>query len=112
DNLLGFGASNLDVSSGSVSAGAAMGPVGGIATLALLLPTIAVAVRRLHDIGKSGWFFLLYLIPCVGIILMIVFNVKDSEPDNQYGPNPKGMGGAPGGYGQPGQQHPGGPTYQ
>lgn len=63
-----------------------------IVSLALLLPGLGVAVRRLHDIGKSGWFVLFALIPCVGAIILIVWNCKDSEPgDNQYGPNPKGM---------------------
>ncbi len=114
DRLLGFGSTDVSTGTGSISVASSGGPISAIAMLALLLPTIAVAVRRLHDTNKSGWFVLLYLIPCVGLILMIVFSVKDSDPDNQYGPNPKnpGMGGAPGGYGQPGQQYPGGPTYQ
>ncbi|MBQ9607502.1 MAG: DUF805 domain-containing protein [Lachnospiraceae bacterium] len=61
-------------------------------SLAILLPTIAVEIRRLHDIGKSGWFILLNLIPCIGQIILIVFCVQDSQPgENQYGPNPKGM---------------------
>ncbi|HIT75801.1 MAG TPA: DUF805 domain-containing protein [Candidatus Avipropionibacterium avicola] len=117
DNLLGFGASNVSSGDGSFSASSTAGPVSGILGLALLLPSIAVAVRRLHDTTKSGWFYLLYLIPCVGFILYIVFNVKDSDPDNQYGPSPKNPGaqggypgGAPGGY--PGAPGAGGPTYQ
>ena len=57
-----------------------------------LIPVIAVTVRRLHDIGKSGWFFLLHLIPCgIGTLILLVFMCMDSQPgDNQYGPNPKG----------------------
>ncbi|MBO4265736.1 MAG: DUF805 domain-containing protein [Lachnospiraceae bacterium] len=59
-------------------------------SLAVLLPGLAVCVRRLHDIGKSGWWLLLALIPVVGAIILIVFFVKDSEPgENAYGPNPK-----------------------
>lgn len=60
--------------------------------LAALIPVIAVTVRRLHDIGKSGWFFLLHLIPCgIGTLILLVFMCMDSQPgDNQYGPNPKG----------------------
>jgi len=55
-----------------------------------LLPGFGVSVRRLHDIGKSGWWILLVLVPCIGILL-IGFLVKNSQPgDNQYGPNPKG----------------------
>ena len=57
-----------------------------------LIPSITVTVRRLHDIGKSGWFFLLHLIPCgIGSLILLVFMCMDSQPgDNQYGPNPKG----------------------
>ena len=66
----------------------------GIFGLALICPTLAVAVRRLHDIGKSGWYYLFALIPLVGAIILLVWFVKDSEPgDNMYGPNPKGIGG-------------------
>ncbi|MDO4805151.1 MAG: DUF805 domain-containing protein [Lachnospiraceae bacterium] len=61
-----------------------------IAGLAVMVPSIAVGVRRLHDIGKSGWFYLIYLIPIVGVILMIVWGTTDSQPGpNMYGPNPK-----------------------
>ena len=71
---------------------AAFSVIGGIFALAVLLPGLAVCIRRLHDIGKSGWWILLSLIPVVGGIILIVFACKDSEPgDNQYGPNPKGM---------------------
>ncbi len=74
--------------------------------LAMLLPSLAVGVRRLHDTGKSGWFMLISLIPLVGGIVLLVFTVQDSTPgDNQYGPNPKGVvggfGGSPAGYGTP-----------
>lgn len=73
--------------------------------LAILVPTIAVGVRRLHDTGKSGWFILMGLIPLVGGIVLLVFTVSDSTPgDNEYGPNPKGVGGGFGtalGYGSP-----------
>ncbi|CAB4876137.1 MAG: DUF805 domain-containing protein [Actinobacteria bacterium] len=58
-----------------------------IVLLILWLATIAVGCRRLHDTGKSGWMQLLLLIPCVGIIIMIVFWAAPSQPtDNAYGP--------------------------
>ena len=58
-----------------------------------LLPSLAALVRRLHDIGKSGWFFLVCFIPIAGIIWLIVLLCKDSTPGpNKYGPNPKGIG--------------------
>jgi uncharacterized membrane protein YhaH (DUF805 family) len=65
----------------------------GIYTLAVLLPGIGVGVRRLHDIGRSGWWLLIGLIPVIGFIVLIIWYVKDSDPgENQYGPNPKGVG--------------------
>ena len=67
--------------------------LGGLVSLALLLPSLAVAVRRLHDTGRSGWWILLGLIPIIGWIVLIIFFVQDSQPDNQYGSNPKGLGG-------------------
>ncbi|WP_227396005.1 DUF805 domain-containing protein [Jeotgalibacillus aurantiacus] len=61
----------------------------GIYSLAIILPSLAVTVRRLHDIGKSGWWILISLVPLVGAIILLVFECLDSVPDNQYGPNPK-----------------------
>ncbi|MBQ9216795.1 MAG: DUF805 domain-containing protein [Muribaculaceae bacterium] len=61
-----------------------------IVTLGLLLPGLGVCVRRLHDIGKSGWLVLLALIPLVGAIILIVWFCKDSDRgSNAYGPSPK-----------------------
>ncbi|WP_221088058.1 DUF805 domain-containing protein [Deinococcus aquaedulcis] len=61
-------------------------------SLAVLLPNLAVSVRRLHDTGKSGWWYLLNLIP-FGSIVVLVFMVLDSQPgSNKWGPNPKGQG--------------------
>ena len=57
----------------------------GVYLLALLIPSLAIAVRRLHDTGKSGWFILFGLIPIVGFIIQIVFYVQASDGPNQYG---------------------------
>ena len=61
--------------------------------LAVLIPSIAVSIRRLHDIGKSGWWILLSVIPLVniiGVFVLIYFYVQDSQPgENEYGSNPK-----------------------
>lgn len=58
--------------------------------LAILIPTLAVVVRRLHDIGKSGWWICIGFIPLIGSIWLIVLLATDSQPgENQYGPNPK-----------------------
>ncbi len=67
--------------------------LGGIYSLAVLLPTIAVGIRRLHDTGRSGWWYLLILVPCIGALVLLIWFVQDSEPGkNQYGPNPKNPG--------------------
>lgn len=59
-------------------------------TLVTLVPSIAVAVRRLHDLGKSGWFLLIALIPIVGAIwLIVLFATEGVRGDNQYGSDPK-----------------------
>jgi uncharacterized membrane protein YhaH (DUF805 family) len=62
----------------------------GLYSLAIILPLIALAVRRLHDTGRSGWWILIGLVPLIGPTVLIVFYVTDSQPGtNQYGPNPK-----------------------
>ena len=62
----------------------------GIWSLVILVPSLALDWRRLHDIGKSGWWWLLGFVPVVGWIILIVWACKDSDPgENQYGPNPK-----------------------
>ena len=66
--------------------------LGSIYNLAVLIPGLAVLFRRLHDTGRSGWWWLLAFIPIIGWIVLIVFCCLDSQPgDNQYGPNPKGL---------------------
>lgn len=65
--------------------------LGLIYSLVLLVPNIALGARRLHDIGKSGWWQLIGLIPFVGIVVLIIFYVMDSEAgSNKFGANPKG----------------------
>ena len=57
---------------------------------AVLLPSIAVSVRRLHDTGRSGWWLLIGFIPVIGPIVFLVFMLQDGYPmANQYGANPK-----------------------
>lgn len=59
--------------------------------LALTIPSIAAAVRRFHDTGRSGWLLLMTFIPVAGTVAAIVFLAQDSQPGtNRYGPNPKG----------------------
>ena len=60
-----------------------------VGIFALIIPTIAVSVRRMHDTGKSGWMLLILIIPCIGFILWIVWMVEDGQAhDNAYGPVP------------------------
>ncbi|GAB4342018.1 MAG: DUF805 domain-containing protein [Candidatus Abyssubacteria bacterium] len=66
-----------------------------IAMLAVLLPGVAVTVRRLHDTGRSGWWLLIGFVPLIGGIVLLVFMVFDSQPgQNEYGPNPKALAAA------------------
>lgn len=66
-----------------------------IVALALFLPGLAVAVRRLHDTDRSGWWILIGLIPLIGFIVLLIFFLQKSDPvDNQHGPPPADQGGA------------------
>ena len=68
------------------------GLLGMIYALAILIPSLAVGARRLHDTNRSGWWLLIALVPFVGVLILIYFLVLDSQPgDNQYGPNPKAV---------------------
>jgi uncharacterized membrane protein YhaH (DUF805 family) len=79
DNLLGLAIEDVGY-----------GPFYILYSLAMLIPGIAVSVRRLHDIGKSGWYILLALIPCVGGIILLVFDLTPGDTyENEYGPDPK-----------------------
>jgi len=72
--------------------GLGLGMLGLLFGIVILLPGIAVGVRRLHDIGKSGLWLLVGFIPVVGLIVLIYFFIQDSEPGaNMYGVNPKGI---------------------
>ena len=58
-----------------------------VGSLALLLPSLAVSVRRLHDVGKSGWWMLIALVPLIGAIVLLIFFVKKGEAgENRFGP--------------------------
>ncbi|WP_055525052.1 DUF805 domain-containing protein [Streptomyces graminilatus] len=64
--------------------------LGIVYSLAVLLPSLGVAVRRLHDTGRTGWWLLIAIIPLVGAITLLVFACLDGDQgDNKYGPNPK-----------------------
>lgn len=64
--------------------------LGSAYSLAVLIPSIAVSIRRLHDTGRSGWWLLVGFIPIIGLIVLLIFYVQDSQAGtNQHGDNPK-----------------------
>jgi uncharacterized membrane protein YhaH (DUF805 family) len=67
-----------------------LGLMSGLYELAVLIPVIAVSVRRLHDTNRSGWWYFIIFIPLAGIIKLLMIMAEDSQPGaNRYGPNPK-----------------------
>ena len=80
----------LDNVLGIAMEGIGYGPLYGLYALAMLIPGLAVGVRRLHDVGKSGWMFLIVLIPLIGAIWLLVLFCTDSQlENNKWGQNPK-----------------------
>ena len=88
--IFAFLAALIDNIVGTASPELGYGIFYGIYALAVLIPSLAVIVRRLHDVGKSGWMYFIVLIPIIGIIWFIILMIKDSEPgSNKWGDNPK-----------------------
>ncbi len=80
----------LDNVLGIALEGIGYGPLYGLYVLAMLIPGIAVTVRRLHDVGKSGWMYFIVLIPIIGAIWLLVLFFTDSQVgSNKWGENPK-----------------------
>ena len=80
----------LDILLGTYSVEYEAGLFSGLYSLLILLPSIAVVVRRLHDTDRSGWWILISLIPLIGVIVLFVFICLDSQPGtNRFGANPK-----------------------
>ena len=75
---------------GTFFAGQNIGLLSGLYGLAVLIPSLAVTVRRLHDIDRTGWWILINLIPLVGTIVLLVFALTPGTPgSNRFGPDPK-----------------------
>lgn len=69
------------------------GPLGGLFSLAMLLPSLAAGARRLHDTDRSGWWLLIALVPLVGFLVLLYFFVQPSMPgSNRFGSGPGGSG--------------------
>jgi uncharacterized membrane protein YhaH (DUF805 family) len=82
----------VDFMTGSLDAELGMGLLSGLYSLAVLIPSLAVTVRRLHDTDRTGWWLLIGLIPLIGAIVLLVFMLLDSQPgDNEYGASPKAV---------------------
>lgn len=88
--ILSCVAIGIDYSMGWVNREVGLGICSGIWSLAMFLPSLAACVRRLHDTGRSGWWYLIGLIPLVGPIVLLIFLVLDSKPEeNRFGVSPK-----------------------
>lgn len=91
--LLAIVISLLAIATGGFGQGAPSGPFFWLLillVLALIIPSLAVQVRRFHDQDKSGWFVLLNFVPYVGGLIVLVFMCLDgTRGDNRFGPNPK-----------------------
>jgi len=88
NTLISIALTFIDGVTGSFSSEAGIGLLSGIYGLAVLIPSIAVGVRRLHDTNRSGWWLLIALIPLIGAIVLIIFLASDSKPEeNKYGLN-------------------------
>ena len=63
-----------------------------VVSLVLLLPSLAISLRRLQDIGKPWQYILFAFVPIIGVLYLLYLGVQDSQPgENAYGPNPKGL---------------------
>jgi uncharacterized membrane protein YhaH (DUF805 family) len=82
---------------GIIDEAATRGVLGAVLSILLLLPSIAVGVRRLHDNGRSGWWLLLGLVPMIGWIVLLIWYCQPGEAGpNRFGPDPRANGLPPG----------------
>ena len=92
DGLLGTGINTASAGGSGVSFGISLGILSGLYSLAVLLPGLAVAIRRLHDTDRSGWWVLIALVPFVGgIVLLVFFVLAGTAGGNKYGADPKAV---------------------
>ena len=88
--IVAFVLALIDTLLGTTTGVSSFGLLSGIYSLAVLIPTLALWVRRLHDIDRTGWWIFINLIPLIGTIVLLVFALTPGTPgSNQYGPDPK-----------------------
>ncbi|UYZ57965.1 DUF805 domain-containing protein [Hymenobacter latericus] len=88
--IFGVSAMMLDNLLGTAVEGIGYGMIYGLYTLGMLIPGLAVAVRRLHDVNKSGWFLLIAFVPLIGAIwLLVLMCTEGTRGENPYGADPK-----------------------
>lgn len=82
----------IDIQMGTFSEVVSLGVLSGLYSLFVLIPSIAVSVRRLHDTNRSGWWFLLIFIPFIGPLwLLVLYIIEGTHGDNKYGHDPTGL---------------------
>jgi uncharacterized membrane protein YhaH (DUF805 family) len=91
--IIGILLSGIDVILGTYNWDVEIGLLGGIFSLVIFIPSLALFVRRLHDTNRTGWWFFLIIIPIIGAIVLLIFLCIDSKEDNKYGANPKANNG-------------------
>lgn len=92
-SVIGIGLVVIDFLAGTIISDSGVGVMSGIYYLAVLIPGLAVSVRRLHDTDRSGWMMLIGLIPCVGLVLLFFMVQDGTRGRNKFGSDPKGATG-------------------
>ncbi len=88
--LISMGLGYVDWLTGNINPETGLGILSGIYALGVMIPGMAVSVRRLHDTNRSGWWLLITFVPVIGALVFIYFMVLDSNPEiNEFGPSPK-----------------------
>jgi uncharacterized membrane protein YhaH (DUF805 family) len=90
NTLIAIALAVIDMLTGTFDEDVGLGLLSGLYAVAMIVPSIAVTVRRLHDTDRSGWWYLLVFVPVIGGLVILVFMCLDGTPgSNRFGPNPK-----------------------
>jgi uncharacterized membrane protein YhaH (DUF805 family) len=90
--LISMAMGSIDWLTGNINPETGLGLFSGLYALGVMIPGMAVSVRRLHDTGRSGWWLLVTFVPVIGAMVFLYFMVLDSNPENnEYGPSTKGI---------------------